>query len=58
MVVVVVLVKEEKEERKQGRGGVIRSEGVRVLPGCKDQRSSTLQLGSVGYHHTEAARTH
>lgn len=51
MVVVVVVVKEEKEERK--RGVVIRSEGVRVLPGCKDQRSSTLQLGSVGYHHSE-----
>lgn len=50
-------------ERGRKIRGVIPSagacEGVRVLPGCKDQRrSSTQQLGSVSYHHPEAPLTH
>lgn len=51
-----------KEDEEEERGGVLPSagagEGVRVLPGCKEQRRSfTQQLGLVAFQHLEAALT-
>lgn len=52
LLLMVVSIVKERRSKWRGEGGV-----TRVLPGYKDLRSSTRQLGSVSYCHPEAALT-